>query len=181
MTDFKNYAKSGAAFREYGQTNPWQMISHQVNTAIANNENPDVIVLACGTNDAGINLGDFDTAMGKATLTDLNRALTLESMRWALWTLKKKWPNAVCFYCNPLQRADTETTDRKALNENLPKMARQYGFNVIDQYGCSGIIKDLEVWQANGTFLIDGLHTNIAGKQLQSNCVCSHIIQTMAY
>lgn len=181
MSDFKNYAKSGAAFREYGQTNPWQMISHQINTSITNNENPDVIIIACGTNDAGVNLGDFDTAMGKATLGDLNRALTLESMRWALWTLKQQWPNAVCFFCTPLQRADTETVERKALNENLPKMARQYGFNVIDQYGKSGIVKDLEVWQADGTFLIDGLHTNAAGKPIQSNCICSEIIKTMTY
>lgn len=181
MSDFKNYAKSGAAFREYGQTNQWQMISHQINTAIANNETPDVIVIACGTNDAGVNLGDYDTALNKTSLTDLNRALTLESMRWALWTLRQTYPNAVCFYCNPLQRADVETQERKSLNENLVKMASRYGFNIIDQYNKSGIIKDLEIWQEQGQFLVDGLHTNTNGKKIQSNYIVSEIVSRMAY
>ncbi|AXF41548.1 hypothetical protein SHAb15599_00197 [Acinetobacter phage SH-Ab 15599] len=187
MGGYMNVGRSGAAFREYAGQLTWQKISHQINTAIASGFNPGVIVLACGTNDAGVNLGDFDTAMSKPTLDDLNRALTLESMRWALWTLRQKWPNAVCFYCLPLQRADLETQARKDLNTNLARMARQYGFNVIDQYANSGIIKELEVWKANptdpdaGTFLRDGLHPNAAGKLLQSNYICSEIIKRMMY
>ncbi|VAX45444.1 GDSL-like Lipase/Acylhydrolase [Acinetobacter calcoaceticus] len=187
MADLRNTARSGAAFREYSGQLTWQVMSNQVNWLINSGYVPEIIVMACGTNDAGVNTGDFDTAMSKTSLTDLNRALTLEAMRWALWSLKLAFPNAVCFYCNPLQRADEETVARKNMNENLVKMAKRYCFNVIDQYSNSGIIKELEIWKQNpsdpdaGTFLRDGLHPNSAGKQLQSNYICSQIIQRMMY
>ncbi|EPC2247710.1 GDSL-type esterase/lipase family protein, partial [Acinetobacter baumannii] len=144
MSSYRNYAKSGASFRESGQTNPWQMMSHQVNTAITNAENPEIIIVAMGTNDGITSLGDYETAMGKATLNDLDRTLTLEAARWAFWTLKKNFPNAVCFYANPLQRASADSTELAPLIDGLSKMALRYGFTLIDQHHECGIIRDLE-------------------------------------
>lgn len=181
MGGFKNYARSGASFLETGPSQTdWQKISYQVQTAITNAENPDVIVLACGTNDANIKLGTYDTAMSKA-IADLDRTYTAEAMRWALYKIKENFPNAVCFYCTQLQRADVETTDRETANSLMIKLAKRYGFNIIDCMNESGIVKDFEVWQANGRYLSDGLHPNVSGQQVQANLIVSRIIERMSY
>lgn len=181
MGDFKNYARSGASFLETGPSQTdWQKISYQVQTAITNAENPDVIVLACGTNDANIKLGTYDTAMSKA-IADLDRTYTAEAMRWALYKIKEHFPNAVCFYCTQLQRADVETADRETANNLMVKLAKRYGFNIIDCMNESGIVKDFEVWQANGRYLSDGLHPNVSGQQVQANLIVSRIIERMSY
>lgn len=180
MSDYKNYARSGASFREYAGQLTWQKISHQVQTAITNAENPNVIVLACGTNDANTILGTYETAMSK-NIVDLDLANTAEAMRWALYKIKENFPNAVCFYCTQLQRADVETTDRETANNLMVKLAKRYGFNIIDCMNESGIVKDFEVWQANGRYLSDGLHPNIAGQQVQANLIVSRIIERMSY
>lgn len=180
MGGFKNYARSGASFLENVSQVPFQKIAHQVQTAIDNAENPDVIILACGTNDANIKLGTYDTAMSKA-IADLDRTYTAEAMRWALYKIKENFPNAVCFYCTQLQRADVETTDRETANNLMVKLAKRYGFNIIDCMNESGILKDFELWQANGRYLSDGLHPNVSGQQVQSNLIVSKIIERMTY
>ena len=180
MSDYKNYARSGASFREYAGQLTWQKISHQVQTAITNAENPNVIVLACGTNDANTILGTYETAMSK-NIVDLDLANTAEAMRWALYKIKENFPNAVCFYCTQLQRADVETTDREAANNLMVKLAKRYGFNIVDCMNESGIVKDFEVWQANGRYLSDGLHPNVSGQQVQANLIVSRIIERMSY
>ncbi|MGF2881811.1 SGNH/GDSL hydrolase family protein [Acinetobacter johnsonii] len=180
MSEYKNYAKSGASFREYTGQLTWQKISHQVQTAIDNSENPDVIVLACGTNDANTILGSYETAMSK-NIADLDRTYTAEAMRWALYKIKENFPNAVCFYCTQLQRADVETTDRETANDLMVKLAKRYGFNIINCMNESGIVKDFEVWQAAGRYLSDGLHPNVSGQQVQSNLIVSQIIERMTY
>jgi Lysophospholipase L1 and related esterases len=180
MSAYRNYAKSGAAFREYGQTNLWQMMSHQVNTAITNAETPDIIITAMGTNDGLVSLGDYETAMSKATLNDLDRTKTLEAARWAFWTIKKNFPNAVCFYANPLQRASADSTELSPLIDGLSKMALRYGFTLIDQHHECGIIRDLETGSQH-LYLADGLHPNTAGRILQANYIVSKLIGRMAY
>ena len=180
MSGYKNYARSGASFREYVGQLTWQKVSHQVQTAIDNSENPDVIVLACGTNDANAILGSYETAMSK-DIADLDRTYTAEAMRWALYKIKESFPNAVCFYCTQLQRADVETADRETANDLMVKLAKRYGFNIIDCMNESGIVKDFEVWQANGRYLSDGLHPNPTGQQVQANLIVSHIIERMNF
>lgn len=180
MSDFKNYAKSGASFREYIGQLTWQKISHQVQTAINNNENPDIIVLACGTNDGTTNLGDYTTAMSK-DIANLDMSLTADAMRYALYKIREKFPNATCFYSTQLQRADVETADRENANSLMVKLAKRYGFNVIDSMHESGIVKDFEVWQQNGRYLSDGLHPNFSGQQVQANYIVSEIAQRMMY
>ena len=180
MSDFKNYARSGASFIEYNGQLTWQKISHQVNTAITNAENPDIIVLACGTNDGNINLGSYETAMSK-DIASLDMSITAEAMRWALYQISKNFHNAICFYSTQLQRADVEPTEREAANSLMVKLAKRYGFNIIDCMNESGIVRDFEVWQANGRYLSDGLHPNIAGQQVQANYIVSQIIERMTY
>jgi lysophospholipase L1-like esterase len=180
MSSYKNYARSGASFFEYSGQLTWQKISHQVQTAITNAESPDIIVLACGTNDGTTNLGDYATAMGKS-IDALDKSNTAEAMRWALYQIRKNFPNATCFYSTQLQRADVETEDRKVANDLMVKLAKRYGFNVIDTMYNSGIVRDFEVWNSNGRYLYDGLHPNVAGQQIQANYIVSQIITVMTY
>jgi lysophospholipase L1-like esterase len=177
-TAWKNYAKSGASFREYTGQLTWQAISHQINTALTNGETPDFIVLSCGTNDALVNLGDYATAMGRATLADLDMSNTAEAMRWALWSIRTNWPAAKCFYVLPLQRADVETSVRQPLLDLLTQMAERYSFVVIDAHHQSDIVKDFEVWGSAGRDLVDGLHPMDSGQKKMSNLVTSVIRNT---
>lgn len=179
MSQFRNYAKSGASFRNRNLSNLYQYLGYQVETAIANNEVTDVVIVSCGTNDGITNLGDYETAMSKATKADLDKTLLLEAARYVFWSIREKWPNAICFYCVPLQRASSDTTTLLPMLDGLAKMAGRYGFTVIDQHRESGIIRDLEVNGGEGVFLADGLHPNTAGKILQANYVCSKIIARM--
>ncbi|WP_171478751.1 SGNH/GDSL hydrolase family protein, partial [Acinetobacter baumannii] len=117
---------------------------------------------------------------GKATLNDLDRTLTLEAARWAFWTLKKNFPNAVCFYANPLQRASADSTELAPLINGLSKMALRYGFTLIDQHHECGIIRDLETGSQH-LYLADGLHPNTAGRILQANYIVSKVIARMTY
>lgn len=158
MGQMWNYAMSGAAYRDRDGVLVRQKISHQITTAIANNRPADIIVISCGTNDANINLGDYATAMSKATLNDLDRTKLYEAIRWAFWTLRQNYPNAICFVATPIQRADREPlTD---LSNAIKQMANRYNFIVIDAEYESGIVRDFEVPSGAGRHLIDGLHPN---------------------
>ncbi|MCH7333488.1 SGNH/GDSL hydrolase family protein [Acinetobacter modestus] len=179
MTQFRNYAKSGASFRNRSLL-PYQYLGYQVEQAIANNELADVIVVSCGTNDGVASLGDYETAMSKSTQGSLDTTLLYEAARYAFWKIRQKWPNAVCFFCVPLQRASADTTALLPMLDGLTKMAGRYGFTIIDQHRESGIIRDLEVQDAAGVFLADGLHPNAAGKQLQADYICAKIISRMS-
>lgn len=169
MAEIKNYAKSGASFREYLGQLVWQKISHQINSAATNGEEPDVIVISAGTNDNINNLGDYDTAMGKNDLASLDMALTIEAMRWAFWTIRQSWPAATCFAATPIQRADVESSVRQPLLNAITQMAKRYGFIVIDAHNESGIVKDFEVWNEAGRDLVDGLHPNPSGQKKMAN------------
>ncbi|WP_336026337.1 SGNH/GDSL hydrolase family protein [Acinetobacter pittii] len=179
MSQFRNYAKSGASFRNRSLSNLYQYMGYQVERAIANNEITDVVIVSCGTNDGITNLGDYETAMSKATKADLDKTLLFEAARYSFWSIREKWPNAICFYCVPLQRASADTTELSPMLDGLTKMAKRYGFTIIDQHSESGIIRDFETVGAEGKFLADGLHPNTAGKILQANYICSKIISRM--
>ncbi|EHU3215959.1 SGNH/GDSL hydrolase family protein [Acinetobacter baumannii] len=181
MSQFRNYAKSGASFRNRSLSNLYQYMGYQVERAIANNEVTDVVIVSCGTNDGITNLGDYETAMSKATKADLDKTLLFEAARYSFWSIREKWPNAICFYCVPLQRASADTTELSPMLDGLTKMAKRYGFTIIDQHSESGIIRDFETVGAEGKFLADGLHPNTAGKILQSKYVCSKIIARMMF
>ncbi|HHP4689727.1 TPA: SGNH/GDSL hydrolase family protein [Acinetobacter baumannii] len=179
IAEFNNYAYSGASFYEYGQ-DPWRKMSYQINQAIANGVNPNLIMVAQGTNDINGTLGDFETAMSKTTLEELDRTKTLEAARWAFWTIRKNFPNAVCFYANPLQRASIESSAFAPIVDGLSKMALRYGFTLIDQHHECGIIRDFELGDQH-LYLADGLHPNNAGRLLQAQYIASKVIARMTY
>jgi lysophospholipase L1-like esterase len=171
-----NYAKSGASYKNKNLL-PRQFIGYQISTAIANNRPGDIIVVSAGTNDGDTQLGDYDTAMSKATLADLDTTLLYEAIRWAFWTIRQNYPNAICFAATPIQRADREPLPN--LTQAIIKMANRYNFIVIDAEKESGIVRDFEVWNATGRYLADGLHPHTAGRILMANYYSSVILNRM--
>ncbi|MCH7387670.1 GDSL-type esterase/lipase family protein [Acinetobacter modestus] len=180
MSRFRNYAKSGASFRNRNLSSQYQFLGYQIEKAIANNEVTDVVIVSCGTNDGTSSLGNYETAMSKSTKADLDKTLLFESARYAFWSIREKWPDAICFYCVPLQRASADSTELAPMLDGLTKMAKRYGFTIIDQHTESGIIRDFESVGTEGKYLADGLHPNASGKILQAKYICGKIISRMA-
>jgi len=175
-----NYAKSGATYkdREINGTTvvPRQLISTQINTAIANNRPGDIIVVSMGTNDGASNLGSYETAMSKATLEDLDRTKLYEAIRWAFWKLRTNYPNAFCYAATPIQRVSNEQPQE--LIDAITKMAKRYNFIIIDAHNESGIVRDFEVPNGQGRYLYDGLHPNVNGQELMSKLYSRVILNT---
>ena len=87
----------------------------------------------------------------------------------------------MCFYATQTQRADTDPVYQEISNNVMVKLAKRYGFTVIDGLYGFEIIKDFEVWEASGRYLSDGLHPNLTGQQVMCNFYSSQIIQRMTY
>jgi lysophospholipase L1-like esterase len=172
---WRNYAKSGASFFEFSGQIESRRISVQLDRAITDAVAPDMVVVAAGTNDAFINPGTYAAAMAKTTLASLDRTNTAEAIRHAFWKIRTQWPNAKCFAVLPIQRADTETTDRQPLLDMIAQFARRYNFRVIDAHTESDIVKDFEVWNAAGRDLYDGLHPGVSGQQKIAGLVVSKV------
>lgn len=172
-----NYAFGGAAYRDRDGVLFKQKISNQITAAINNNRPGDIIVVAAGTNDQGINMGSYATAMSKTTRESLDRTLFYEAVRWAFWTIRLNYPNAICFASTPVQRAAYEPIP--ALSNAIKEMARRYNFIVIDAEFESGIVRDFEVANGAGRYLTDGLHPNYDGKILLSKLFNREILNAV--
>ena len=148
ISEMWNCAEYGSCFKDIDTEIPRQRISVQINTAIANNRPADIIIVAMGTNDGSSSLGDYDTSMAKTSLELLDRTILYEAIRWAFWTLRTHYPNAICFASTPIQRASKEQPVE--LIEAITKMANRYNFIIIDALNESGIVREFEVSGAEG-------------------------------
>ena len=172
---YKNYARSGASYKDQAIVGDVRKsLSAQINMALANGETADIVVVSAGANDGSASLGNYDTAMAKTTLASLDRSLLYEAIRWAMWTIRSNYPNAVCFAATPIHRASSEPINN--LNTAIIKMANRYNFIVIDATNESGIVKDFEVVGAQGRYLYDGLHPDVNGQQLMADLYSSVIL-----
>lgn len=161
-----NYGKDGSSYRERPGLVATQWITNQIKEAINKNRSADIIVVSAGTNDGPTDLGDFDVAMNKKKLEDLDKTKLYESLRWCFWTLRLNYPNATCYAGLPIQRTGGySTTYVEPLLTAIKKMAREYNFIVIDAFSESGIVREFEVHQGAGRYLYDGLHPNETGKE----------------
>lgn len=164
LGEVKNYARSGASYKDQNIVGDRRKsISEQINMAIANGFKPDLIVISAGTNDNdGGLVGNYDTAIKKENLENLERNNFYEALRWSFLKIRTNYPDAICFACTPTQRASTEQPP--ALIEAIIKMAKRYNFIIIDNLNESGIIKDFEVNGGEGRDLYDGLHPKESGQ-----------------
>ena len=161
----RNYAYSGARYRNVGGINDVQKIDFQITTAIANNATADVIFLNAGTNDGaiteGATLGTFASAMAKPTLASLDKTVYYEAIRWCFWTIKNTYPNAVVFVGNVLPRTDFTTAQYALNNQAIQDMVTQYGFTLVNQ-------STMPIFNPV-TDTYDGLHPNHAGSLIQAS------------
>lgn len=167
---FYNFARSGASYREYSGQLLWQKIRTQVEYAIALDYEPDVIFMSCATNDAMANLGSYEDAIAK-DITELDMQYTADAMRWAYYTLNKRYPNAQLFTCTPIQLSGVEPHTRQPLYDLLRRMGARYGFTVINVGEECGIAREFEVTGGAGRFLYDGTHPNPAGAIRMANII----------
>jgi lysophospholipase L1-like esterase len=171
-----NYAKSGAAYRDRtGLASEWQKVSYQITKAIEHGKIADVVIVAAGTNDGATLLGDYTTAMGKATLADLDRTLLYEALRWAFWQIRTSWPLATCFAVLPIQRADATPESHVTMYDAIRSTAQRYNFVVIDALNESGIVRDFEVNGGAGRDLSDGLHPNTSGQAKMGKLIAARV------
>lgn len=174
-----NYAKSGGNFKDLASLQPRQKLSVQITTAIANRRPADIIVIAMGANSGDTDIGDYTIAMSKSTLSDLDRTKSIEAMRWAFWTLRKAYPNAICFAATPIARASSEAP--KGLIEAIYAMGARYNFIVIPAHSESGIVREFEVTGRSGRDLYDGLHPNESGQRKMANLFSRVILNSLNY
>lgn len=177
VSGFKNFGRAGAAYRYRSDVEFRQSLTNQVQLAIDNNVEADIIVFSAGTNDWEANMGTFDTAMSKTTLDDLDITKTYEAIRWCFWKIKKHYPNAICFVATPIQRADVEPFYK--IIEAIIKMAERYNFIVIPAHSESGIIRDFETQGASGRWLYDGLHPGENGKKMMAKLYTRVILNSL--
>lgn len=174
-TNIKNYAHWGAKWCDFTTEHPRQLMKNQLALALADssNDDTDIIIISLGTNDGGGTKDDYATAMGVGSLAELNTAQLHQAIRYAMWTLRTKYPNAKCFVATPIQRAVREPSTY--VTNAIKDMARRYNFIVIDAEAESGIIRENEVVDGEGVFLRDGLHPNTAGKKKMAELYCAVI------
>lgn len=172
----KNYAKSGAGIRTRAGLEYRQQLENQIAMAISDSENDaiDIVVVSLGTNDGTPN-DSYDSAMGVSSIDKLNKTRFCEALRWAMWTLRTKYPKATFFIATPIQRASREQPP--ALREAIIKTANRYNFIVIDAECECGIVRENEVVDGYGLYLVDGLHPNTDGAKLMAKYYSNVILK----
>lgn len=148
-----SYAKSGAHFASLASgltTN--QKFEKQIDAAIADDHPARWIVVALGTNDWPGPFGDYETAIAKpltidnsgAITTTLDKAIPIEAARLGFFRIAKHWPDAKKFCSLPLQRAFVDPDEFEPWADLIARMARRYGFEVIDCFRESGVLAEFE-------------------------------------
>ena len=177
VTRFKNFGRSGAAYRYRSDVEFRQSITNQVQLAIDTNTEADIIVFSAGTNDWEAHIGTFEDAMSRKSLSELDLTKTYEAIRWCFWKIKEHYPNAICFVATPIQRADVEPFYK--IIEAIQKMAERYNFIVIPAHSESGIIREFETQGSAGRWLYDGLHPGDNGKKMMSKLYTRVILNAL--
>lgn len=177
VTGFKNFGRSGAAYRYRSDVEFRQSMTNQVQLAIDTNTQADIIVLSAGTNDWEAHMGTFEEAMSKKSLNELDLTKTYEAIRWCFWKIKEHYPNAICFVATPIQRADTEPFYK--IIEAIQKMAERYNFIIIPAHSESGIIREFETQGKPGRWLYDGLHPGDSGKKMMGKLYTRVILNAL--
>lgn len=197
---FYSFAKSGAHFATIAALTSNQKFENQitaaVNYATANTLTPRWLIVSLGTNDWSSSitlpsgyggLGDHATAMGKSLTFDgsgnptttLDNTVSLEAMRLGFARLRWHFADTVMFCALPLQRADYTSDQMLAWVDAIDKMARTYGFEVIDCFGESGVLKEFEVVSGAGRDLYDGLHPDASGQAKQGKTIAPQIMSRL--
>ena len=134
----------------------------------------DIIIIACGTNDStdGFTTATDDERYNscynkfgvRLDVDSLNRKIIDGATMYAYEKLHALYPNAVFFYCTPIQCYPSKKTRYENENKGniLKDIGRKLSITVIDSILC-GINGNHEQYNSEGTDLADGLHPNARG------------------
>lgn len=127
----------------------------------------DMILIACGTNDgvpSGSVEGSFTSENEVVAVEELDRKVFASAFRYSVEKLQILYPAAKIYICTPIQGYITTRSyaQSKAKGDYLKILADRMSLKVIDTFHC-GICDIYEKKDANGRYLIDGLHPNAAG------------------
>ncbi len=140
---------------------------------------PDIFAFAMGTNDSDKDFGDPERALaGKSLENNENIDVFTEAgaMRWCIQTIQEKYPECRVFVLTPLQTANHEhnakTEKQLAV---MRRMCQGMSVQMIDCYSNSGICEKYENIDAEGRYLMDGLHPKENGQQLEGRFAAKEI------
>lgn len=196
--EIRNYAKSGASYKDATRQSgdERQNLSYQITVALNDLSNPnsafpttgtfepDIVIFALGVNDGEPN-DNYASAMSKtvttsggfdvaSTLSNLDKSKFCESARWAFLKVIQQFPTAMRVCVLPIQRASLEQPEN-GVNDELEKMAKRYGFRIIDGSSEIGVVRDFEINNNVGVLLKDGLHPNDLGQNLFAKRILAEI------
>ncbi len=190
------YARSGATWTNTSSTlrNPshYSEVLHDDNVVynqairlIENaknpNEDPDIIVLFAGANDAwfatkrpGIyeddqSKMDFTTQTHPGNITSLGG-----SIRLVHYILNNRFPMATLLFVTPLQMSKTDAETIFKVSDIIEKVATENGCLVLRADKESGITHQQET--QSPTFTYDGVHTNPAGAKKLGEYILSYLL-----
>lgn len=171
LCDYNDTVLNGTDFTEHGNT-----VCNQVQ-AILNNpptENIDFFMVCAGTNDTGFSVeqlkakdvSQFYSANQPIDIDTVNRTVIDGAMRWIaekLWSIQ---PNATIFFATPIQayQGIRTTWYLHYFSEYMKTVGDYLATPIIPAFSESGIYSAFENNNANGKYLIDGLHPNSDGK-----------------
>ena len=143
------------------------------------NVNPDLFIIAAGTNDGGgaadyapstdVNVYNDNTQFtGSWYSADTVDLTTFDgAMRWIHTKLTTAYPNAKIIFCSPIQK--TVDYDYDILNvvvakeQKMERVAGKLADSLVKAGTQSGITGEFDSAYAAGRFFIDGLHPNEYG------------------
>lgn len=193
------YARSGATWTNTSSThrNPtlYSEILHDdnviynqairlIDNADINHEDPDIIVLFAGANDAWFNSkrpGIFDKEdhfVAFTADTDPSSVTTLEgSVRLVCDILQERFPNVTLLFITPIQMAKTDAETIFKVSDIIERTATQKGCHIIRPD------KETEInhkQEANSPiYTYDGVHTNPKGARVLGDYILSHLLQKL--
>ncbi len=143
-------------------------------------ENPDIIILFAGANDAWFAAkrpGIYDEAdsneiyslsTSPADVTSLEGSIRLVSD-----ILQERFPEATLLFVTPLQMSKTDAETIFRVSDIIEKVATEKGCPVLRADKDSGITHQQEA--SSPTYTYDGVHTNPAGAQLLGNLILNSL------
>ena len=147
-------------------------------------EIPNIIIIACGINDATqvgeSGVGDFNSIISQ-TWNEQKRQYLFSSIRWAVETLKILAPDARIFLATPLYSTYYTAEIVDTIREAIIKMSKYAGCSKPINLSDAGISLFFENHQANGKYLEDGLHPNNRGRLLLARYYAQEIMNSYIY
>lgn len=147
-------------------------------------EIPNIIIIACGINDATqvgeSGVGDFNSIISQ-TWNEQKRQYLFSSIRWAVESLKILAPDARIFLATPLYSTYYTAEIVDTIRDAIIKMGKYAGCSNPINLSDAGISLLFENHQSNGKYLEDGSHPNNRGRLLLARYYAQNIMKGYIY